>query len=297
MELRHLRYFIAVAETENVSRAALKLHLSQPGLSRQVRDLEEELGFPLFERGAKSLRLTDAGRVFLTESRAVLRRADEAVTAARAVADGLSSELHVGYAPTPTVRILPPALRAFQARLPAVRVLLHDLASEELIAGVREGKLQIAFLVRPNRARLRGVCFRELARDPMCLAVPPAHPFARLRAVALARAVREPFLVLTREQYPEYHEYLDSLFAGLPHPPRIVGAYDSGPSLVAAIEAGSGVAIAPKSMACIVGPRLKLIPLSPPPEPLVVGAAWLKDRLPPAGEQFLKSAVEAASNG
>src|SRR6188474_2719441 len=101
MELRHLRYFIAVAEEENVSRAALKLHVSQPALSRQIRDLEDEIGFPLFERSAKSVRLTEAGRVFLRESRVVIQSADHAVQTARAVATG-SGELHVGYAPSLT---------------------------------------------------------------------------------------------------------------------------------------------------------------------------------------------------
>ena len=233
----------------------------------------------------------------MTESRAVLQRAEEAVRAARAVSDGGCSEIHVGYAPSPTARILPPALRAFQAQLPSVRVKLHDLSTEGMLIGVREGKLQIAFIVRPTRAMLRGVCFEELARDPMCLAVPPTHAFARLRSVPLAQAVREPLLVMTRKDYPEYHEYLDSLFAGLLGKPRIVGEYDSGTSLVAAIEAGSGVAVAPKSFACTVGPRLKLIPLSPTPEPLVIGAVWLKERLTVAADQFLKSAREIASKG
>src|SRR6476659_553456 len=94
MELRHLRYFIGVAEEENVSRAALKLHVSQTALSRQIRDLEDELGFQLLERSAKSVRLTDAGRAFLAEARAVLQRADDAVKAARAVATGDRGELH-----------------------------------------------------------------------------------------------------------------------------------------------------------------------------------------------------------
>src|SRR2546421_7982233 len=98
MELRHLRYFVAVAQQENVSRAALKLHVSQPALSRQVRDLEEELGFPLLERSAKSVRLTAAGRAFLTEARAVLQRAEEGIKTARAIAHG-GVQLHVGYAP------------------------------------------------------------------------------------------------------------------------------------------------------------------------------------------------------
>src|SRR5436305_1639610 len=146
MELRHLRYFVAVAEAENVSRAALKLHVSQPGLSRQIRDLEDELGFSLLERSAKSVRLTDAGRIFLTEARAVLQRAEEAVKTAKAVATGIDGELHVGYAPSLTARILPPTLRAFQAELPKVRVQLHDLSTEEMFAGLREGNLQLAFL-------------------------------------------------------------------------------------------------------------------------------------------------------
>src|SRR5437868_1729552 len=156
MELRHLRYFIAVAEEENVSRAALKLHVSQPGISRQIRDLEDELGFQLFERSAKSLKLTEPGKIFLTEARAVLQRAEDAVKAARAIATG-SSELHIGYAPSLTARILPPALRAFQAELPNVRVKLHDFSTEEMLAGLREGKLQIAFVVRLTPALLRGL--------------------------------------------------------------------------------------------------------------------------------------------
>src|SRR6058998_1712058 len=151
MELRHLRYFIGVAEEENVSRAALKLHVSQPALSRQIRDLEQELGFSLLQRSAKSVRLTEAGRAFLTEARAVLQRADDAVKAARAIATG-GGELHVGYAPSLTARILPQTLRAFQAEPLGVRVLLHDLSTEEMLAGLRERKLQIAFVVRPTPA-------------------------------------------------------------------------------------------------------------------------------------------------
>src|SRR5947208_12915787 len=120
MELRHLRYFIGVAEEENVSRAALKLHVSQPALSRQIRDLEEELGFLLLERSAKSVRLTEAGRTFLIEARAVLERLEQAVQKARAAATGQRGEIHVGYAPSLTARILPPALRAFQLGLPNV---------------------------------------------------------------------------------------------------------------------------------------------------------------------------------
>jgi LysR family transcriptional regulator, benzoate and cis,cis-muconate-responsive activator of ben and cat genes len=107
VELRHLRYFVAVAETENVSRASLKLDVSRPPLSRQIRDLEDELDFPLLKRTAKSVSLTAAGRTFLTEARAVLQRVDEGVKKARAVATAGQIDLHVGYSPTPFAEILP----------------------------------------------------------------------------------------------------------------------------------------------------------------------------------------------
>src|SRR3954467_9800451 len=115
MELRHLKYFIAVADEENVSRAALKLRVSQPGVSRQIRDLEDEIGFQLFERSARSLKLTAAGKIFLTEALAVWQRAEDAVKKAKAVAGG-AGELHVGYAPSLTVKLLPQALRVFQEK-------------------------------------------------------------------------------------------------------------------------------------------------------------------------------------
>jgi DNA-binding transcriptional LysR family regulator len=296
MELRHLRYFIGVAEEENVSRAALKLHVSQPALSRQIRDLEDELGFLLLERSAKSVRLTEAGRAFLTEARAVLQRAADAVKAARAIATS-GGELHVGYAPSPTARILPRTLRAFQTELPNVRVRLHDFSTEEMLAGLREGMLQIAFVVRLTPAMLRGLRFEELARDSICLAVAPKHPLAGRRTVTLEEAAREPLITYSRNDYPEAHEMLAAMFAGIKGKPRIAEEHDSVSSLIAAVESGAGVAVAPQSLTCTAGPRLKLIPLSPPPAPLVIGAAWVKNGLNTAAERFLKCAREAASKG
>src|SRR5689334_23143937 len=110
MELRHLRYFVAVAEEQNVTRAAARLHVSQPPVSRQIRDLEDELGVPLFERNAHAVRLTEAGIVFLNEARAILRRVEQGVQMVKAVASGTRGELHVGFAPSLTVEILPNAL-------------------------------------------------------------------------------------------------------------------------------------------------------------------------------------------
>lgn len=295
MELRHLRYFVAVAELENVSRAALRLHVSQPALSRQIRDLEDELGFPLLRRSAKSVRLTEAGRRFLGEARAVLLRAEAAVAAARAVATGRSGELLIGHAPVPTVRLLPPALRAFQAEAPGVRVRLRDLSTEEMLADLRRGVLPLAFLVRPTPAMVRGLRFEPLAQDVLRLAVPPDHPFARLRAVPLARLAAVPLVVFSRKDYPEYHAYLAGLFASAKIRPPLAEEHDDGLGVVAAVEAGGGLALAPQSLACSIGARLKLLPLTPAPPPLVIGAAWAPTGLTPAAELFLQCVRRTAA--
>ena len=272
MELRHLRYFVATAEQENVSRAAAKLHVSQPGVSRQIHDLEEEIGFPLFERSAKALRLTEAGRKFLEEARAVLQRADEAVKNARAVAMGAGGEIHVGYAPSLTIQILPRALRAFQSKFPRTRVSLHDLSTEEMLAGLRAGKLQVSLMVRPPRKMLRGLQFRELARYPICVALPPRHPLAGSKTVSIEQLAREPLIAYSRGDYPEYHEMLDKLFGK--QKPVIAEEHDGVTSIIAAVESGRGVALVPQCVESLAGPRVRVVPLDPAPETIPVGAAW-----------------------
>jgi len=292
MELRHLRYFVAVADEENVTRAAAKLHVAQPAVSRQIRDLEEELGLPLLERTAKSVRLTDAGRVFLQEAWAVLARADDAIKTVRAVAGGTSGELHVGYAPSLTVQILPRALRRFQAALPGVKVSLHDLSTEEMLEGLREGRLQVSLGVAPEGGQLRGLKFHELARYPMGIAVAPGHRFERQRTITLEKAVAEPFIGYSRVGYPEYHSAMGKIFASTGREPHFVEEHDSVTSLIAAVEAGRGIAVVPSCMACLAGPRLKIIPLKPAIDPVVVGALCRKTGASPIAQKFVDAAGE-----
>jgi DNA-binding transcriptional LysR family regulator len=290
MELRHLRYFVAVAEEENVTRAAERLHVSQPALSRQIRDLEDEIGFSLLERSAKSVRLTDAGRTFLTEARGVLQAADNAVKTARAKASGGQGELHVGYAPSLTVEILPRALRQFQKDFPRVRVILHDLSTEEMLAQLHKGKLQLALTIHPPRKMLRGLRFTEIASYPLCVAVAPGHRLARARSVKLSELAQESLIAYDRKDYPETLEAMDAYFKRGEPRPRIAEEHDSVTSLIAAVESGRGVALAPSSLACMVGPRLKLIPLTPAPPPIVVGAILREGPAPELVEKLVAAA-------
>jgi DNA-binding transcriptional LysR family regulator len=290
MELRHLRYFVAVAETENVTRAATKLHVSQPALSRQIHDLEDEIGFSLLERSARSVRLTEAGRTFLTEARAVLLRAEQAVAAARAKTGGMSGEIHVGYAPSLTVQILPPMLRAFQGEFPQVRVVLHDLSSEEMLARLGTNKLQVALTVRPPEKMLRGLFFAEIARYAMVVAVAPNHPLTKLKAVTLQQVAPEPLIGLNRKDYPEAHVETKRLFAAVRLKPNFAEEHEGGTGIIAAVEAGRGIALVPSSLACIVGTRVKLIPLKPALPPILVGAVWLKENQSELVKKFVAAA-------
>src|SRR5258708_26752122 len=185
MERRPLRYFIAVAEKENMTRAAGRLQVQQPPLSRQIRALEDELGVALFNHGAKAVRLTEAGKVFLAEARAVVERANEAVQIVKAVAGGKRGEIHVGYVSALSTEILPRALRLFHEANPYVRVQLHAMSMQEVLQGLSEEKLNVAFVEQVPRQLMTGLTFEQLHRYPSCLAAHPAHPRAHVPQVCL----------------------------------------------------------------------------------------------------------------
>jgi LysR family transcriptional regulator, benzoate and cis,cis-muconate-responsive activator of ben and cat genes len=296
MELRHLRYFVAVGDEENMSRAAVKLHVSQPALSKQVRDLEDEIGFSLLQRTARSVRLTEAGRVFLDSARALLRHADEAVKEARAVARVEPAELHVGYSPTPVAEILPKILRAFQRAMPKMHVRLHDWTNQAILDGVRDGRLQLGLIVRPPKASsLRDLQYEELFHDRVCVAVAPQHPFARRRAIPLTEVAAEPLIGLTHEDYPEYYDYLSIAFSKVKQKPRVVEEHDSMAGILSSVEAGTGVAIGADVFGYSYGNRLKRLRLIPEPKPISIGIIAPKGRRSPAAEEFWQCAKEVAS--
>ena len=293
MELRHLRYFVAVAEEQNVSRAATRLHISQPPLSRQIRDLEHELGIALFARGSKPVRLTEAGRAFLAEARALLQHAEGVMQMAKAVASGERGEIHVGYAPSLTVELLPRALRYFRESNPGVHVQLYDLSTQEMLGGLRDGKLQAALLVKVLPQALTGLDFEELQRHQVCVATHPSHPLARARRVGLEHVAKERLVAFTRADYPEHQAWISDLFAPMNPSPQIVEEHDSITSLIAAVESGRGVAVIAQPLNGLASPRLKIRPLRPAPPPLAVGIAYRKKSRSKATDNFIEAARRA----
>ncbi len=294
MELRHLRYFVIVAEEQNVTRAAERLHVSQPPLSRQIRDLEQELGVELFRRSAKSLALTEAGKIFLIEARAVLLRVDKAVETVRTVARVDRGSVRIGYAPSLTAEFLPRALRLFEAERPGVRVALHDLSSEECVQRLAGGKLDLALSVPRDGLRDKGIKFEPLTRFPVRCAVGKDHPFARKRSVTLAEIRKQKLMGFSFDDYPEYKEWFTKLFSGIS--PCNVEEYDGVIGLIAAVEAGRGVALVSSSIQCLAGPRLRLIPIRPALDDVIIGALTLTQRSPLA-EKFLLALKQAIAPG
>jgi DNA-binding transcriptional LysR family regulator len=298
MELRHLRYFLAVGEALNFTKASAQLRVAQPALSRQVQDLEDEIGVDLLRRSPRGVTLTAEGKLFLEEVRVLLRRTDESVEKVRALARGEYGELHIGYAPSPTVEILPPALAAFQKAVPRVRVLLHDLSSDELIAGLQNATLELAVMVRqPVGDETAGIQFELLRTYPLCVAMTAAHPFARLKSVSLEKLAAEPLVGFRRKDYPEYNRILDRLFAPIRATARIAVECDSASSLITEVEAGRGVALSSTVFKLVAGKRLLYRPLTGTTEVASVGIARAtKGDVTPAGEKF-SEILRKISNG
>jgi DNA-binding transcriptional LysR family regulator len=263
-------------------------------LSRQIRDLEDEMGVQLLERTAKSVRLTDAGRAFLDEARAILKRTDDAVGKVRAIAGKGETELHIGDWPLATGRIMPALLRAYQKAMPNVKVKVHDWPVEKNIAEVREGRLQLAIILPPLKANaLDELRFEPLFTGRVCLAVSCDHPFAARRSVSLADAAREPFVGLTREDYPRYLEYLNAIFVRVNDKPRLVEEQDGWSGVFSSVSAGVGVALTSDAFNYAFDDRIKLVRLTPEPKRVAVGIITRKGKLGPAAAKFCECAKDA----
>jgi DNA-binding transcriptional LysR family regulator len=270
MELRDLRYFVTVAEELNITRAAARLNVSQPPLSRQIRDLEDELGVVLLERSPKEVRLTSAGKMFLKEARGILRQAAEAMRKVRAFGLAEAAELRVGYAPSPTVEILPRALRAFQKAAPKARVQLLDQSTEESLAGLAAGTIDVALIVQPPLKGRSGLVFKKLLELPAGVIVPPEYPFAQRSSVTLDDALSQPLVPHIRKGYTDYHHWLSGVLKRARRKPHMVTAVDGAISLIAAVESGQGIGFAPSTFAAVADRRVRFVPLSAAP-PLAVG--------------------------
>jgi LysR family transcriptional regulator, benzoate and cis,cis-muconate-responsive activator of ben and cat genes len=252
-----------------------------------VQALEDEIGVDLLKRSPRGVTLTAEGKLFLEEARELLKRLDESVEKVRALSRGQYGELHIGYSPSPTVEILPPALAAFQKAYPHVNVLLHDASQREIVDGLQSGTLELAIVPQAMDWQNTGIEFEVLRTYPFCVALAPRHPLARLKAIPLEKVAAEPIVGFSRKDYPEYFPFIERLFLPLGVKPRVAVECDSASSLITAVETGRGIAMAISVFKIVSGKRLVYRPIAGMKDEMPVGIARAKNGdVTPAGEKF-----------
>ncbi|MDH4556783.1 LysR family transcriptional regulator [Pseudomonas sp. BN417] len=248
MELRHLRYFIAVAEELHFGRAAEQLGISQPPLSQQIQALEEEVGARLLERTNRRVELTEAGRLFLDESRQVLAQVDKAVQLARRAQRGELGELKVGFTSSaPFTSTVPRSIHAFRQAYPDVHLELHEMSSAETVKALLEDRLQVG-VIRPL-ALPDNLLAVELFREPLVAVLRADHPLAEGSAEGLeiAAMAEEPFVFFPRTFGTGLYDQLIALTREAGFSPRIAQEASEAMTIIGLVSAGLGVSVLPAS--------------------------------------------------
>src|SRR5579875_59331 len=248
MELRQLRYFVAVAEELHFRRAAARLHVSQPPLSQQIAALERELGHRLLDRTRRRVALTAAGESFLRDARLMLAELDVAVSSARAIAAGQSGVLRVTFVGSALVSTVPASVQRFRRARPGVEVGLRERSTVEGLRALRTGAVDVA-LVRPPIEPDEQLRTTAVLRERTVAALPEHHPLAQLRRVPLRRLAGQPLVMFPRAQAPGFHDLLMGRLAATGAPPHVVQYAPEMLTIIGLVAAGIGVSPVPASLA------------------------------------------------
>ena len=263
MDLRQLRYFVAVAEELHFSRAATRLHIAQPPLSQQIKQLETELQSKLLYRTKRHVELTEAGRAFLEEARKTLAQADHAVRVARSAGDSPTRPLHVGFIDTALYRFLPRLLGAAREALPTIQIVLHEMTSGQQVEALARGEIQLGILRRTRGGPL--IVFREIGNENMVLAMPAGHPLETRTYVEVADLATEGWVLFPRILSPGLHDFIMGLCRRAGFVPRVVQEANEGHTIVGLVAAGVGISIVVDSLTHLATPDVVFRPISPTP--------------------------------
>lgn len=284
MDLRHLRYFHAVAEELSFSKAAQRLRIAQPALSRAVQELEAEIGALLLDRNRRAMRLTPGGEVLLRETGVLFDRIDDVVRRVRRAAAGEDGELRLGYIGPPTRAFLGKILKAYHRRYPGVTIVLEERTPERVWEMVSKGRLSVG-LTRPVLAHeALGLQSLLLCQERLCAAVPTDHRLASATTLAWKDLANEPVVMLARREGAGSHDTILAACAAAGFVPKIAHSPSVIGTVLRYVEAGSGIGIVPESV-IPENPEVKLIPLSPTAT-LPVVMVWSREGDDPAVTAF-----------
>lgn len=248
MELRHVRYFLALAEERNFTRAAARVGIAQPPFSSQIKDLEQEIGTPLFHRIPQGAELTSAGAAFLAVVQVMPELAEQAAYAAKRAARGEVGALNIGFTASSAFNaVVPRAIRAFRRAYPDVQVSLEEANTTRLVGGLDEGTLDAVFL-RPNAAVADRFQLRTLSEEPLVIALPDTHPAAANPVVALKDIATDPLLLFPRTVGPTLHDTIVGAFRNMGYEPNIGQSAPQIASVINLVASAFGVALVPACM-------------------------------------------------
>ena len=271
MQIRQLRYFLKVAEVGSITAAANELRMTQPALSRQIRAFEDDCGWALLDRGAKSIRLTRAGQVVVKEGEDMVAAFDHGLLRMQREIEG--GVIRVGYAPSLGGDLLKQAMGCFVQRHPSVRIDLVDSTSEEMRKKLATGEIDLMVGAKSDEDEIE---WQVLLEKNLCLAVPKTHPFAKKRVIESSKLDGERILLLSRHEYPEYYKGVTQFFSANAINAKVAGEFDGIESLRVALEAGIGIALVAEGSTAADG--IKLLKLKPQATPVSVAVGWRSDR-------------------
>jgi DNA-binding transcriptional LysR family regulator len=288
VELRHLRYFIAVAEELNFSRAAERMHMAQPPLSAAIRQLERDVGVDLFVRTTREVKLTDAGRAFLQGARRTLADVDRAAEDAKRAAAGELGQLRIAYSWSTRFETLPALGRAFRAGHPDVELLAQEMWNARMPAAFGNGSIDVAVSVCPEIAAELELA--PIRTERMVALLPEAHPLAGEEAIPLAALAEEEFIVFPREIAPRLHEAFLAIYRRAGFEPRVRNeSFHTGWDLGVLAEIPAA-AMAPQSVAGGLPEGIVAVALSEPTDSLETCLVWRADDSSPPVAAFVEAA-------
>ncbi len=293
MELRHLRYFVAVATELHFGRAAEKLHISQPPLSMQIRALEDELGVSLLQRTRRHVSLTRAGQAFLQDAQQILERTEQAVLTARRAGRGEIGELAVGFISVADYNLLPLVLREFRRQYPMVTLTLKESTTDAQIADLMQGRIDVGFLLPPVSEP--GIESVPILREPLIAALPERHPLANKRgAIALAALANAPFIITPRHMAPGLYDDIVSFCHAAGFSPQVTQEAIQMQTVVSLVSAELGVALIPRSLENLQRTGVVYKPLKEQSPLSEIRLAWRSGDSLPALQLFLQLARQMA---
>ena len=291
MELRHLRYFVAVAEALSFARAARALNISQPPLSRQIRALEEELGTALFARTKRSVQLTPAGTALLPEARRLLREADGLKAGARQLAAGEIGTLGLGFISVAAYNLLPDLAPGFRHRHPGVKLVLQEATSDVLLAALRQGELDVGLVLPP--VDVPGLEYVPLVHETLIAALPAGTAHARTKGpITLASLAAEPFILFPRKVGSSLYDAIVGACRRAGFEPRVDQEAIQMQTIVSLVAARMGLALVPASLEQMRRTGVVYRPLADRSARVEIGMAWRVGDASPAVRAFVALARE-----